>query len=239
MIRRCVAAISVVALVSGAGCAYGADRMQDLADCFRLSAGYGLGLTASAQVTDWFSPGVGAASRTQTFGFLDRDVHGAWEESDVIQTPRLAYEGLALQLSEQSREQMDEGGVIARLALDSLNLPNERWVRTGGRIRVEQFALFNVMRSAVPEGSSWLAGLVVEPGDVVLTPVKDVWQSSFVELSGTVVAVHARLGFNPMQCVDFLAGLFGFDPAGDDRRAEFYEFERVHPFGENLRLDGP
>lgn len=239
MTERLVAAIAAFGLLVSAGCAYGAARVQDLADCFRLSAGYGLGLTASAQVTDWFSPGVGAASRTQTFGFLDRDVWGAWEESDVIQTPRLAYEGFALQLSEQSLEQMDEGGVITRLALDSLNLPNERWVRTGGRIRVEQFALFNVMRSPVSDGSSWLAGLVVEPGDVVLAPVKDVWQSSFVELSATAVAVHARIGFNPMQCIDFLAGLFGCDPAGDDQRADFYEFERMHPFGEALRLDGP
>jgi hypothetical protein len=239
MIRNAVAAVLGLCLLQTAGCAYGAARARDLADCFRLSAGYGLGLTASVAVTDWFSPGVGAASYASCYGYLDRDVLGAWKESDVIQTPRLAYEGLATQLSEQSREQMDEGGVLRALALDSLNLPNERWVRTGGRVRVERFALLNVFRADQEVDANWFVDFLVEPGDVVLAPQKDVWQSAFVEVGGTAVAVHGRVGFNPLQCVDFVAGLFGFDPAGDDVRPEFYEFERVHPFGEAVRLDGP
>ncbi|MGA0058093.1 MAG: hypothetical protein ACO4CT_01280 [Planctomycetota bacterium] len=239
MIRSVASALLGLALLQTAGCAYGAARARDFADCFRASAGYGLGLTASVQVTDWFSPGVGAASHTWNYGYLDRDVWGAWVESGVIQTPRLAYEGLAIQLSEQSREQMDEGGVLTRLALDSLNLPSERWVRTGSRVRVERYALINLFQADREVDASWLAGFLVEPGDVVLAPVKDVWQSTFVELGGTLVAVHGRIGFSPLQCVDFFAGLFGFDPAGDDGRAEFYEFERVHPLGEAGRLDGP
>ncbi|MGA0870950.1 MAG: hypothetical protein ACO3UM_18640 [Planctomycetota bacterium] len=239
MIRRLIAASLGLCLLHAGGCTYGAARARDFADCFRVSVGGGLGLTASVQATDWFSPGIGAASRTWNFGYLDRDTHGSWVESCVIQTPRLAYQGLALRLEEQSREQMDEDGVLTRLALDSLNLPHERWVRTGGRVRVEQFALFNPLRASDDFDSSWLGGFLVEPGDVVLAPVKDVWQSSFLEVGGTVALIHARVGFSPLQLADFVAGLFGFDPAGDDARKEFYAFDPVHPFAGAGRLDGP
>ncbi len=259
MIRRLIAASLGLCLLHAGGCTYGAARARDFADCFRVSVGGGLGLTASVQATDWLSPGIGAASRTWNFGYLDRDTHGSWVESCVIQTPRLAYQGLALRLEEQSREQMDEDGVLTRLALDSLNLPHERWVRTGGRVRVEQFALFNPLRASDDFDSSWLGGFLVEPGDeighytlveevggflvepgdVVLAPVKDVWQSSFLEVGGTVALVHARVGFSPLQLADFVAGLFGFDPAGDDARKEFYAFDPVHPFAGAGRLDGP
>jgi hypothetical protein len=207
----------------GAGCAWAERRALDLGDCFRAVVGGGLGLSIDAQATDYVSPGIGVASYTRNFGWFDREVHGAWLESDVINTPRLAYEGLADEFAQAGREQLDEQGFVARLALSSLNLPNERWIRSGGVVRVEHFALFNFFGVGSKQRAWWLADLLVEPGDSVTTPSKSVWQAGFVEVGATAVIVHARVGVNLLEFVDLVCGLVGLDPAGDDEREPFYE----------------
>ncbi|GIW71193.1 MAG: hypothetical protein KatS3mg102_0735 [Planctomycetota bacterium] len=45
----------------------------------------------------------------------------------------------------------------------------------------------------------------------------DPWRRADLELGLSAGLVSVRLGLSPGQLLDFLAGLFGFDPAGDDR----------------------
>jgi hypothetical protein len=47
-------------------------------------------------------------------------------------------------------------------------------------------------------------------------PTTDLWHAFDLEVSATVL-VGARIGFSPGEFVDFLAGLVGLDPIGDDR----------------------
>jgi hypothetical protein len=49
-------------------------------------------------------------------------------------------------------------------------------------------------------------------------PQRDAWDRWDLEL-GVTVLVGARVGFSPGQFVDFVAGVFGGDPAGDDGAA--------------------
>ena len=122
---------AVLAGLACGGCTWAERRMLDFGDCFRTTAGVGFGLAVDAQVTDFVSPGVGVASLTWNYGWFDREIHGAWNESNVINTPRLAYESFSDEFEQSSRSQLDEQGFVARLALSSLNLPNERWIRRG------------------------------------------------------------------------------------------------------------
>jgi len=46
-------------------------------------------------------------------------------------------------------------------------------------------------------------------------PKTDAWHALDLEVGATVL-VGARVGLRPGELVDFLAGLFGFDPIGDD-----------------------
>ena len=41
-------------------------------------------------------------------------------------------------------------------------------------------------------------------------------EATDLQLGGTLLLVSARVGVNPLEIVDFLAGLVGLDPAGDD-----------------------
>lgn len=223
--RRLRGALAAVVLPACCGCAWLGDRGYDLADCVRTSVGGGLGLAVDAHLSDFLSPGVGVASYVRCYGWFDREIHGGWTESYVINTPRLAYEALADEYAQSSAEQLDREAVIARLALSSLNLPNERWIRRGGVVRVEHFALFNFADAGERQRAWWLADLLVEPRDVVMTPVKSMWQRGWVEVGVTAAVLHGRAGFNPLEFVDLLAGLIGFDPAGDDGREPFYELE--------------
>jgi hypothetical protein len=47
------------------------------------------------------------------------------------------------------------------------------------------------------------------------SPEPDLWHAFDLEVSATIL-VGGRLGFSPGELVDFLAGLFGFDPIEDD-----------------------
>lgn len=218
-------ALIALLLVACCGCRWLGDRGYDFADCVRGVVGGGLGLAVDAQVTDFVSPGIGVASYTLNYGWFDREIRGAWVESDVINTPRLAYEAFSEEYAQMSAEHFDDESVVARLALSSLNLPNERWIRRGGVVRVEHFALFNFFGVGERQRAWWLADLLVEPDSVVMTPVKSTWQRGWIEVGATAVILHARVGFNPFEVVDLLAGFVGLDPAGDDRREPFYELE--------------
>ena len=191
-------------------------RGLDFADMFKANAGIGLGLTFDVHISDYISPGIGVASYTWNFGYDTRDVYGFWEESDVINTPRLAFELLAEEYEATPSDQLDPEDFLARLALSSLNLPNERWIRSSGVVTVEFFSLFNFRDLSSDNKLKSLTGHILTQGDDARLPEKTVWERSFIEVGGTAGFVSARIGFNPAEFVDFLAGFAGFDPADDD-----------------------
>lgn len=204
-------------LVALCGCDYLHDRANDLGDTVRLNVGAGIGLAVDAHLTDWISPGIGVASYTYNFGWDDRRVHGTWVESDVINTPRLAYEMLADEYETTASDRVDEEQFIAKLALSSLNLPNERWIRSGGEVTVEYFSLFNFGSIGERQRAHSLTGHLLEGDAEVRVVDESPWRRAFVEIGATAVFAHARIGWNPLETIDLVAGLFGLDPAGDDR----------------------
>ncbi len=214
--------LAVTGLLVTSGCTWLADRSRDAADTVRLAIGVGPGLAVDARVTDWISPGLGVVTYTRNWGWLDRNVHGSWLESDVINTPRLAYEAAGAELESRPLKQSDPRMSLARLAASSLNLPNERWIRSDGVATVEYFAFLNGFGAGESSRAHWLADFVVEPGETVFVPSRTPWQKGFVEVGTTALLVHARVGFNPLELIDFLAGWFGLDPAGDDARVPYY-----------------
>lgn len=50
-----------------------------------------------------------------------------------------------------------------------------------------------------------------------LLAYEDPWRRADLEVGATLGFLNFRVGFSPGHLVDFLAGIFGFDPAGDDR----------------------
>lgn len=210
--------------IANQSCTWFAARARDAADCVRLAVGVGPGLTVEAHITDWIAPGLGAASRTTNVGWLDRRVHGTWEESVVIATPRIAYETLLPEIDEELSTDHDPSFSLLRLAASSMNLPNERWIRRKGVTSVDYFALVNPGDTAKSSRSHWLADLLVEAGQPVFHAERSVWQRGFCEVGVTALILHGRVGFNPFEFVDFLGGWFGLDFADDDRRSPYYEF---------------
>ncbi len=73
---------------------------------------------------------------------------------------------------------------------------------------------------AARDGSAWRAAhLHASIPD--LLAFQDPWRRADVEVGATAGVVSLRLGFSPGHLVDFLAGIVGLDPAGDDRGAPF------------------
>ncbi len=154
-------------------------------------------------------------------------MRGTWIEGTVVNTPRLAYEAFESDYQQMPQNQVDERSVFARLALDSLNLPNERWLKFGHTVTVEHYSLFNVFDTAPRGDAWWMAEMVADPDIGVFEPQKSIWQASMVEVGATVLFVGGRAGFNPLEAFDWLAGWFGFDPAGDDGRKPYYRMTSV------------
>ena len=76
--------------------------------------------------------------------------------------------------------------------------------------------MFNLGNLGRDSRATALTGLLARPGENPKTPEKTVWEAGFFEAGATIGVVEARAGINPLQFVDFLVGIFGFDPADDD-----------------------
>ncbi len=208
--------LSCLALLAMASCTYLRDRGLDFADCFKVNAGAGIGLAVDIKLTDYVSPGVGVASYTINAGWDDRRIYGVWRESDVINTPRIAYEVFLAEQGSRTDENVEAATLFTDLALSSLNLPNERWLRDGDSVTVEYYSLFNFWGAGERHRARAMTGHIVDPTGRARMVDKSVWQKGFFDLGIAVGPVAARAGFNPLQFVDFLGGLFGLDLADDD-----------------------
>ena len=198
---------------------YGGNRIADFFDCFKVSVGYGLGLTLDVKATDWFAPGLGYMSYSRVFGWDSRDLYGVWDEWVVINTPRGVFEANFGQddYSKSIYEGGDEQRVV-RVALASIFLANERWTRDSSTqsAQIELYSLFNF--SGIPEYIRLLdpRERFLRKGEVAEIRNKTFWEKGFVEVGATFVFVHCRFGLNLFELVDFLVGIGGGDLAQDD-----------------------
>lgn len=193
-------------------------RFLDVADCAKANVGFGLGLAVDARVTDYFAPGLGFISYTKNFGWDDRHTHGTWEECVVIATPRAVWETAGG--TEEDRETEDEtmGYRLFRLATSSVFLANERWTRRDDdQVTVEYYSLFNFSPVSSFTRAAGPKAYFLRKGEVATVREKGFWNSGWFEVGATAGFFQARVGVNVFQVVDLLAGVFGFDPAGDDR----------------------
>ncbi len=223
-VSRSLCALLLSMLSALCGCEamgrYAHDRMLDLVDCAKFNVGYGIGLAADLHVTDWFAPGIGYLSYTTNFGWDDRVIHGTWEECVVINTPAYAVEAVIGDAEQRSDTDYNPVAQIRRLALAGVFLANERWIRNGRtrRVTVGHYSLFNFasvsrfLRQTDP-GSFFL-----REGERPNDRRRSFWDRAWIEAGATVGLVQLRAGVNPLQMLDFLAGLVGLDPVGDDRR---------------------
>ncbi|MEZ5987674.1 MAG: hypothetical protein R3F30_00820 [Planctomycetota bacterium] len=205
------------------GCAvtdYLEHRALDLADCVKLTAGVGPGLTLEARATDWLSPGVGYASRTIQVGWEDREINGVWDECVVIHMPRAAVEYFGGSYEERETGILSTGERLTRIGISTVLLANERWTRTDdkGEVRLEYFSLFNLgsvpEEARVPDPAIWFLEDYQRP----VLREKTVWQKGWFEVGATAGIVSLRAGVNLFEVVDFAFGLLGIDPACDDKR---------------------
>lgn len=194
-------------------------RGLDLMDCVKLNVGVGIGIAVDLRATDWFAPGLGYMSYTTNFGWDDRRLHGVWEECVSINTPRAVVEAAIGSDDDRVSPDYDASLAIGRLALASVFLANERWLRnpTTKEVTVDYYSLFNFAPVATfirtDPGRFFL-----KEGERAFVRSKPIWDQGWFEAGATVLFLHARAGVNAFQAVDFLAGIFGLDPAGDDRR---------------------
>lgn len=216
-----LALLCALSLLQGCGIGhYLRNRGLDFMDCFKINAGVGLGLAVDLRATDWFAPGLGYMSYTTNFGWDDRLVHGTWKECVVINTPREVVEAAIGDPGQRDSPDYDPSISIGRLALASVFLANERWIRNPRTkaVSVEYYSLFNFAPIASFVRSADPGRFFVHEGEKVTVRDKSIWDEGWFEAGATVVFVHARIGVNLFQIADFLTGIIGIDPARDDRR---------------------
>jgi len=200
---------------------YGVNRVLDLGDCIKGNVGYGVGLTLEIKATDWFAPGLGYMSYQKVFGWDCRGRFGAWEEWVVINTPRSVWE---LSFGEnagpgglESNNQPSTVSMV-KLALASVFLANERWVREPftKKVSIELYSLFNFSNLSKYWRLVDPSNTLLEKGEIAEITEKRIWEKGFVEIAATLGFVHFRVGMNLFESIDFIFGFFGLDLAGDD-----------------------
>lgn len=180
-------------------------RGRDLGDCVRGSVGFGVGLYAEAQATSLLHPSVG-------FG-------------DVSLTPKqtLRWDPRPLppgRVRTAAFPTLLIGWPVYRHELKSMGYSGSA---AGWRGFVSPFILAG--NQHVEGRSNSLLGLHRWfPNPLLGTEPEETLEARLVRqswfaLSGTAGVIQVDFGVNPLEIVDFLVGIFGWDLLGDDRRS--------------------
>ena len=196
-----------------AGCAsgYSKARIADLQDAVGLALGGGVGLSADAKLGGLTQPSLGAASTALLVGSLGRDVDG------LVFERRISFPYTV-------RLYVDERASIS----DLINT-------TGWHVLVESPSpdqafemMTDPLRGAVPEKLRFERpaqkplGRIVTEGRFLPIPgraSKHPASPTRFEFGGHVLIFAGRASFDPIELLDFLAGLAGLDFMGDDAAA--------------------
>lgn len=177
----------IVLMVAGGGCTFARDRLNDFADVFTARVGICYGVSARAQVTDYFSVGVGGAAGKK-YGFIGRDLVGRRE----------TYYGFPVSNIFFAVENSSDAPACFALPLPSERIEVTNYPRTTLKAGYEKdiyralaIRFFDKQRHLFPSDMR-------------------------VEVGLTAVIIGLDLGFNPVELADFFAGFFGADFAKDD-----------------------
>jgi hypothetical protein len=201
----------LVAMLGGPGC-LAPGRAADLRDSGRIGIGIGLGLSADAKIGDLTHPALGIASASAMVGFEARDIDGPFYEANVSD-PFATYwwrrEGGPWGFSLNSSGWRGVWESVDWVdAIDEIDEPvdMEPLPETG-----------TVWEEETLDGSIVVRRWLPIPGGAEQYP--GLWSfntASDLQLGATLLIVNVRLGFNPLEFVDFLLGFGGLDIAGDD-----------------------
>lgn len=200
----------VLITLAGLGCAPG--RVADLKDSGRIGIGLGFGLSMDARLGDLTHPALGLLSVSAMLGFESRDIDGPWYEARVSD-PYSTYW--------YRREEKPWGHAFLysgwRGTWESLD-----WLD----------ALFEIDdpidKEPLPETGTIVGGELLD-GKVTASrwvpiqgssedaaPLFSFNTATDLQLGAHLLLINARLGFNPLEFLDFLLGFAGLDIAGDD-----------------------
>jgi hypothetical protein len=202
--------LGLLLLCSELGCAAG--RVADLKDSGRVGIGLALGLSADAKVGDLTHPSLGFLSSSAMVGFESRKIDGTWHEARVSE-PFATYwyrqkdASWAYTLTSSGWR-----GVWESLdwldAVDELDEPfdQEPLPETGTVVDDERLDERLIVTGWLP-----IKGGRDNP--------QQLWTfntTTDLQVGATLLLIGGRLGFNPLEFVDFLLGFVGYDIAGDD-----------------------
>ncbi len=182
--------LTLISLLSQ-GCAYFENRARDFGDCFRLSAGAGLGISADAQ----FGPLRGGVGLWQGYvaGLNRKSEIGIWYEK---------YFGIPIaQIIGAFEKDM---GIIAIYFTSANNYKIEisNYKGRKGDSNLNEIALV----------------FVFTPDYYCHEPrLKIKWTDYFWIQASASCFIHVNVGFNVAELFDFVLGWFGIDIAGDDK----------------------
>lgn len=211
-LRKAIA-IGVLCCVLSSGCAstsdarrwYWGTRLRDLQDTVRCSVGYGLGLSAHAQVTDFANVGIGCA-QTNKYGLYGKQLgQHSWVEAEmafpisnafgVWGAPRVVL-GVSF-------------GPTGLAKLQGLLLPLVSYCRAvvqgEGEEPVDGQISIVIWTARGEDPFTEPFGLNV--------PIEERF---WVEAGATIGVPSASIGFNPLEFVDFVLGFTTLDVLGDD-----------------------
>lgn len=204
---RLAALAALIALVPG--CAgfgsWARARGRDLGDCARASVSLGAGLHAEAQATSFLHPSAGfgdvSLAPKNTLGWDPRPLPAGRVRTDAFPMQLVSWPAYR-------REMIDLGYGDTAPGWRGFISP---WILMGSdHVEGRSNSLFGLHRF-IPNP------LLAEPPE---TPAERRSRQSWIAAGGTLAIIQADAGVNPLEILDFLAGLAGLDPLGDDRRRE-------------------
>ncbi len=183
-------------------------RGRDLADCGRARLAFGLGLYAEAELTSLVQPSVGFLDAT-----LSPRYSLQWDPRSVKsfgEVRTAAFPTLLLVWPYYGYTETQAGYGDTRPYLRAALAP---WILMGNhQVARTSNSLFR-LHNLIPNPR-----LVAEKDQA--PPPGRLTDSFWLAVSGTALLLNTDLGVNPLEMLDLVAGIFGFDPLQDDMRSE-------------------
>ena len=209
-LRRCVSVMSLLLVALLPGCAYMTNRGEDLGDCFQANVGLGLGVYAHVNATDCVSHTAVGAKTAIRAGWDPMTARAAEPRGHLWLVAETAW-GLGLRSSEE-REAVGPAVGYPHIETQGCCLPlttwKTYWVPSEGEAAELARSLTGPGQIAVAYGQDDGLG----PDRVGET----IANMSWLEADVFAGILGARLGFNPLQFLDFLLGWTTLDMLRDD-----------------------
>jgi hypothetical protein len=205
-LQNLIILLLILIVVLTSGCAtYIKSRANDLADCFTVRGGFGVGLGVRAQVTNYLGASVGASREGKRVGYFGRtsvQCRCLWFGPPVPQI----FSPIQLVSGITDRYSWESGECFGRAAIF---LPCTNFATSEGpSFLPDGFNLLAInLKEFLPE---FLGPKRVSP------PTPFLREKFFIEFGAALFWVNFDVGFNPVEFVDFLLGWTTLDITGDD-----------------------